>query len=142
MWTVATGARDRYKLHWIHGTNSPGLSRTKDKIHTGDNSGYQAIGLAHFFGASKIVLIGFDFQRTGGKSHWHGNHPNGLGNGGNFSNWCKQMSGLAHDAKQSGLTILNCSRVSALTCFARIALDEALPQENVYEHGQKISESA
>lgn len=37
----------------------------------GVNSGYAALGLAYLRRAKEIALLGFDFQWTGGKSHFH-----------------------------------------------------------------------
>ena len=48
------------------------------------NSGAAAVSLAYMFGAARIYLLGYDCQRTGGKAHWHGDHPKGLGNAGSM----------------------------------------------------------
>jgi hypothetical protein len=131
MWTVASASRDQYKLHWVYGLDQAGLSKSPNHIHTGFNSGYQAIGLAHLFGVKRILLLGFDFQRSRGRTHWHGDHPRGLGNGGRYPQWVKAMNQLAVDAKAVGLEIINCSRSTALTCFARSTIQEALPDGDV-----------
>ncbi len=129
MWTVATAARDQFKLKWIYGYDAIGLSKTPDKIHTGYNSGYQSIGLAALWGASKILLLGFDFQRTNGKTHWHGDHPRAtLGNGGRYPQWVKAMERLAIDARDRGIDIVNCSRKTALRCFRQSSIEIELPQ--------------
>jgi hypothetical protein len=127
-WTIAATARDQYKLRWILGnSNRSGLSRSNDWIVAGKNSGYQAIGLAAFFGCSRILLLGYDFQRTGGKVHWHPDHPRGLGNGGRFQAWVSEMSALAQDCVEDGIEVINCSRVTALQCFPRKPIQECLP---------------
>lgn len=126
LWTIDSRSRDRYGLHWIYGYDHGGLSRTTAHIHTGQNSGYQAISLAHYFGATRILLLGFDFQRSNGKTHWHGDHPRGLGNGGRYSAWIKDMNLLASDAKKLGLEIINCSPKTALHCFHRSTIQKAL----------------
>jgi hypothetical protein len=126
MWTVSTAARDRYGLSWIYGQDRNGLSREATSIHTGKNSGYQAISLAYLFGAKRILLLGFDFQRTGGKSHWHGDHPRGLGNGGRFPIWATAMATLARDLEGAGVEVVNCSRQTALRCFRRSTIQEEL----------------
>jgi hypothetical protein len=126
MWTCAARARDQFHLNYIFGSPMKGLSKRTDQIHTGYNSGYQAIGLAYLWGAKRIRLLGFDMMRSGGKTHWHGDHPKQLGNGGRFHDWCKQMAPLAADAKEAGVEIINCSRKTALTCFPRLSIQEAL----------------
>lgn len=41
----------------------------------GHESGYSAIDLAVQHGASRLILIGYDFDFMGGRSHWHSGHP-------------------------------------------------------------------
>jgi hypothetical protein len=126
-WTVSARARDQFDLHWIYGMDRPGLSKDPTLIHQGSNSGYQAISLACLFGAARILLLGFDFARSGGKSHWHGDHPKGLSNGGAyFGRWTAHMNRLAADAAAAGITIINCSRKTSLTCFPRQAIEDVL----------------
>lgn len=107
----------------IHGESSPGLGR--DKLHYGNNSGYQAINLAYLMGATRIVLLGYDMQYTGGKKHWFGDHPTGFTNG-NFIEYVKHFTPLARDLKAEGVEVINCSRETALTQFERADLDDAL----------------
>ena len=66
-------------------------------VHHGQNSGYQAVGLAYHLKADRIILIGFDMQRTGGKSHWHGDHPRGLNNADAVHKWPRHFPALAAD---------------------------------------------
>lgn len=127
LWTVAPGARNAFKISWVHGAKMRGLSRKPGEINTGMNSGYQAIGLAHMWGAKKILLLGYDMQRTGGRVHWHADHPRKLGNGGRFSDWAVEMGYLASDALKIGVEIINCSRQTALRCFPRSTIQEQLP---------------
>lgn len=127
MWTCAPAARNQYKIHFVYGGKMRGLSRKPGEISTGMNSGYQAIGLAHMWGAKKILLLGYDFQRTQGRAHWHADHPRKLGNGGRFSDWIVEMHYLASDAIELGIEIINCSRATALRCFPRSTIQEQLP---------------
>lgn len=88
------------------------------------NSGYQAINLAYHFGAKEIYLLGFDMQRTNGLSHWHGDHPKGWANGGDYRDWINRMNELAIDLRREGVKVVNCSRETALECFDRSTIDE------------------
>ena len=88
------------------------------------NSGAGAISLAAHWGAKRIILIGYDCQKTGGKSHWHGDHPKGLGNAGTIATWPGQFAKMAKELK--GPEIINCSRETALTMFERRQLAEVL----------------
>lgn len=90
------------------------------------NSGHQAINLASVFGAARILLLGYDVQHTGGKSHWHGDHPRTLGNARCVANWARGFKRQAQDARLLGIEIVNCSRVTALDCFDRAKITDCL----------------
>lgn len=119
-------ARDRFGTYWIRCGADRGLSREPDTINSGGNSGFQAIHLAATFGATRIILLGFDMQRTGGKEHWHGKHEGKLPNGVGFASWMKALGALAIDLRQAGVDVINCTRVTALRCFRQASLEETL----------------
>lgn len=95
-------------------------------IRRGLNSGYQALGAAVLWGARRVVLLGYDFQRTGGRAHWHPDHPANMGNLGTLPDWIAEMGVLARDLDGQGVEVLNATRETALRCFPRIDLSEAL----------------
>jgi hypothetical protein len=125
-WTINENARDRFDLHWLLGFDKAGLSRDSGTINQGQNSGYQAVSLAHLFGAARILLLGFDFGRTHGRAHWHRDHPGLMGNGGSYPAWIAHMNILATELAAAQVEVVNCSRYTALTCFPRMAIEEAL----------------
>ncbi len=90
------------------------------------NSGAGAISLACFAGARRVLMLGYDCQRTGGKAHWHGDHPKGLGNAGSINKWPGQFAKLK--AAMAGVEIINCSRETALRCFPRARLEDCLAE--------------
>jgi len=83
------------------------------------NTGACLVSLAIAAGAKKIVLLGYDCQKTGGQSHWHGDHPAGMSNAASIKQWPRQFAALADDGIKAGVRIVNCSRSTALTCFER-----------------------
>ena len=88
------------------------------------NSGANMIPLAQSFGARKIILLGYDLQLTGGKTHCHGDHPPGLGNAASIASWPEKFARVAHIGKV--VSVVNASRVTALSCFSREPLETAL----------------
>jgi hypothetical protein len=94
------------------------------------NSGVLAIALAHRFGAAAITLLGYDCQHTGGKTHWHGNHPRGMGNAGSIGGtkmaptWADQFAAVAQ--RVQGTPVVNATRATALAAFPRAPLEECL----------------
>lgn len=128
LWTTAARARDQFKLNYIFGARGGGLSGETHSITAGSNSGFQAIGLAYHFGCKRILLLGYDMARNGGRTHWHADHPrNKMGNGGRFHKWVEEMTPLANSLKVLGIEVINCSRKTALACYPRATIQEALP---------------
>ena len=99
------------------------LSKTKG-FETFGNSGSACVMLAHYKGARRIVMLGYDCNRTGGKSHWHGDHPRGLGNAGSLHKWPIMFDRLAAAVKDA--EVINASRETRLKCFQRLPLAQAL----------------
>lgn len=105
---------EKYNLNVVYGDDTQGLAKD-GRITYGSNSGHQAVHLAYNFGASRIVLLGYDFQG----SHWFGDHPEPLRSGHNFPEWIRQMTILAQALARAGVEVINCSRQTALKCFPR-----------------------
>ncbi len=104
---------------------APGLSKIPGVIHQGNNSGYQIIDLAAQFGVRRILLLGYDMQKTGGKAHWFGDHPAKLKKPSPYGSWIANFDTLARDARERGIEIINCSRETALECFPRATIGES-----------------
>lgn len=92
------------------------------KIRTGGNSGYQALHVAIQAGAKRVALFGYDM---GGGKHWFGAHPPPLRNTdpNSYAVWVERFKGLIGH----GAEIVNCTPKSAITCFPKMTLDEAIP---------------
>jgi hypothetical protein len=118
-WTQDKKSADKYGLRHIRSENKPGLSRDPAVIHTGGNSGYQAINLMYHFGVSRIVLLGYDMN--GG--HWHGKHPRNLSNVHDFSNWISRFRALSADLD---IEVINCTPGTALDAFPTASLESVL----------------
>lgn len=120
-WSDVAG---RLGINVIRSVAGAGICPEPDAVYRGGNSGHQAIGLAVLFGARRIVLCGFDMMRHAGKSHWHGDHV-GLANG-NPASFIQHFDKLAPELAQAGIECVNASAVTALKCFPRASLAEAL----------------
>lgn len=88
------------------------------------NSGAACINLAAQGGARRILLLGYDCQKTDGKAHWHGDHPRQLGNARQIDRWHEKFEQLAADLKD--VEVINCSRQTALKCWPRANLEDVL----------------
>lgn len=92
------------------------------------NSGTGAISLAVVAGARRILLLGYDCQKTAGKTHWHGDHPKTLGNAKSLPTWPRRFGHVAKFAQSKGVQVVNASRETALACFPRMDLATALAE--------------
>lgn len=100
-----------------------------DFVYTGSNSSFQALGLAVMWGASRVVFLGLDLKATDGKpNHWHPNYEDPVRNVRNvYPRFIKAFETVAPALAARGVDVVNCSRETALTCFPRATIQEALP---------------
>jgi hypothetical protein len=99
-------------------------------LANGCNSGLAAIHLAMWFGAARILLLGYDCKATNGQAHWHGphtrcNNPNEI----SFKMWQKQFRQTSRSVRER---VVNCSRQTAIACFSRMSLETALAPKHGY----------
>lgn len=105
------------------------ITRAKDHDHLcelpthvcGLDSGTSAIDLAVKFGATEIVVLGYDM--TGG--HFC-KHPLQNPPVQHFTRHLKPLAAFAKDAKAKGIRIVNCSPTSKVTAFERQPLEAFL----------------
>lgn len=125
-WTTSRAAADKHGLRYAWSTRCRGLAMGGVNLgpEGGANSGFQAVGLAYMFGARRIVLLGYDMQRTAGRSHWHADHEFPLARLGKLDQWAAAMTPLAVGLVRAGVEVINCSRETALTCFPRANIED------------------
>lgn len=92
---------------------------------SGFDAGTSAINLAMLFGATEIVLLGYDM--TGGR--WFAgehSHPVPVIPEADFTRHIAPLPALAADAKAKGIRIVNTSPTSRATCFEQQPLEAFL----------------
>lgn len=101
-----------------------GLATTPGLIRTGFSSGHQALHLAHNMEPDVILLCGLDYAGD----HWFGPHPAEITTTPSwFGKMIEAMDVIAADIDKVGRTkVYNCSDSSALTCFEKMPLSQAL----------------
>lgn len=110
-------------------TGMHGLDHNPTGLRSGRNSGYQAINLAVHLGASRIVLLGYDCQRTLNQAHFFGEHPKALRRTTDerFRQWREELfPTLVPALAACGVEIINASRRTGLDCFPRRRLEDVL----------------
>jgi hypothetical protein len=112
-------------LTYVVGKPEPGLSADPTAIHTGKNSGYQAINLAVHLGATRILLIGYDMKiADDGASHWFGDHPDKVRSW--YETWFPCFATLPPDLERLGVEVINCTPGSALPTFPMARLEDVI----------------
>lgn len=122
-YTVDVATAKRFGVQLLAKTGYHGLeTENRSGLKLGQDSGYQAIGLAVHLGASRILLLGYDMR--GG--HWFGSHPD---NTRPPFTACKiAYATLPAALAVVGVEVVNCSRQTTLDMFPRMALADALTE--------------
>lgn len=117
-----------YGATLVHSRPGRTLSLDPTLIHQGRNSGFQLLNLAVLMDAARIVLVGYDMQRTDGYSHHHGDHGGGLKNpeDDQLDDWRGIFGTAARQLNEAGVEVVNASRQTALTCFPRVDLKDVI----------------
>lgn len=128
LWTIDKRAAHQFKLNLVARGRGEGYATELGTINTGGNSGYQAIHLAAQWGAARVIMLGYDMQRTDGKEHHYGKHKKGLPNGAGFKSWIPRFKPLFRDLRLRGVEVINATRVTAIPedWIPRVPLEELL----------------
>lgn len=126
-------------VNLVAGTAGDTFSDSPDLIHYGSNSGFQAVNFALLKGATRIVLVGFDMRVVDGRRHFFGDHPQPLSNHCHYELFLRPFRTAA---KSCRVPIVNATPGSAIDCWPRVDLEEALgaadaarPDDRVYRDG-------
>jgi len=100
-------------------------------LGNGGNSGFQGLNLVTQFGATSIMLVGFDCKEHKGLLHWYGrNTAPGMNNPdrSNFNRWAPAFEIAKRDAENLGVEIVNCSPISSIKSFKKMSINETLEE--------------
>lgn len=98
------------------------------------NSGGASISFSMYAGSKRIILLGLDGKPAAdGRRHWHVQDRR-LGNAMSLPKFVKNFPVLANDARAKGVTILNATRDTALTCFQQVTLESILTPQTLGDH--------
>ena len=100
------------------------------EIGAGGNSGFQALNLAIQWGATRILLIGFDMHDNSG-IHWYGRNNWQSGNNpseSNFRRWRAAFQAAVPVLEGLGVEVINASPLSDLKAFPRRSVTDTLKE--------------
>jgi len=103
-------------IQFLRNTGGYGLERDPSGLRTGANGGFQAINLAVHLGATQIVLLGYDMHGD----HFFGSHPDR--DRPKFALCLSAFPTLVTPLAAAGVSMVNCTPGSALTCFPMASL--------------------
>lgn len=118
-------AARRCGLRLVRGRQGNHFSTDPGYIIYGNNSGFQSVNLAILFGASRVVLVGFDMRQVNSLQHFFGNHPLQLRQSSSYALFIKNFNEAAK-AIPEGVEIINATPGSWLKCFPFMGLQEAI----------------
>lgn len=111
-------------IHLLRNDGTTGLCLDPTGVRNGRNGGYCAINLAVHLGATRVLLLGYDCAPDRGRHHWHRDHPWPMLSP--YFTWRKHFATLVAPLASAGVTVINCSRTTALEAFPRQPLETAL----------------
>jgi len=117
------------RVKWLRRESAPGsLSSDSWKVNWYSSTGASAIHLAMIFGATQIVLLGFDMKSgKSGESNWHVNLKDPKFTEGKFKKFQGGFDRLeAHLDEIVGVQVLNAGPDSALDNFPHVNLESVL----------------
>jgi len=129
VWTQDAGTRAKYpnKIKRVAGTSGNGICKQPSHIFFGGNSGFQCLNLAFHFGIREFYLLGYNMDvPPGKKQHMFGPHPQGLNQAHNYKGFIGSFNQINKDDRAM---ITNCTYPTALDCFRKLPLKEALPHD-------------
>jgi hypothetical protein len=97
-------------------------------VGSAGNSGFQALNLAAQWGATRILLVGFDLHARGGV-HWYGrNTAMRMSNPdeGNFARWRPAFDAAAPVLKARGIEVIDAAPQGALRAYPKMSIEQAL----------------
>ena len=113
------------RVFMLHRCSSEGLSEKQNGLHTGGNSGHMALNPAFLAGGNPILLLGYDGKRgPRGEKHGFGEHPDKTEPP--YKDMQRNFAGTLPVLKAAGVSVINCTPSSAITCFPKTPLEQAL----------------
>lgn len=113
-------------------TGPEGLELDPTGVRHGNNSGYSAINVAVHLGARRIILLGYDCcAADDGRVNFArpADYPGRKAYA--FETWRKRFVTIVAPLRAAGVEVVNASRRTALDCFPRVLLHEALGEGGI-----------
>jgi len=114
-------------LKYLEAGHRTELDNRPSRLTRGTNGGFGAMALAIKFGATRIILFGFDMKQLGGKDNWHEPHPRGTPKNIYGSQFIKSFESVKGELAARGIKVINATPGSALHTFPIVSPEEVYP---------------
>ena len=108
----------------------PGMIWDGQRIGGGWNSGFQVLNLLARWKVARVIFTGLDCKPDANDvPHWHGHYSDGVcpnPQAHHFAKWVECFTAAAPVVAARGVDVVNASRDTALACFRRATVEEAL----------------
>ena len=132
--------KGKYKIAWRSGPPTPGVTIRQLRHHSSPpaissdpgmivagNTGQGAINVAYLFGASRILLLGFDMKMVAGHHNWHSKHKGPTSAKRYTDVFGPAIAKAGAVLKAKNVQVINCTPDSALKCFPMMRLRDIDP---------------
>jgi hypothetical protein len=134
-WTANRDAATQHGLNFVRVVHDEVISLDQNVLHSGYNSGFQALNLAILRGYKHIILLGFDMCITDhNRTHFFGVHPPKVRQHSPYSDFIRAFTCSAPTIEEQGVKVVNATRITALECFEKATIEQALPNEPLQPH--------
>lgn len=130
--TKANAFSNLADIRVLKNTGFTGLESSPGGLRNGQNSGFAAINLAVHFGATRVLLLGYNMGYPAGRAHFFGNHPAGLSQSeGLYPAFRRSFESIVEPLKALGVSVINCTANTSLAVFPQAVLRDVLSAESV-----------
>lgn len=104
------------EVFMLHNLGSEGLCEKPNGLHTGSNSGYQAMNIAYLAGAKRILMLAYDMRFAGRSTHAHDGHPHKHPED-VYSGYARNFKTMLPQLTRAGVEVINCTPGSRIDAF-------------------------
>lgn len=114
----------------LKNSGKTGLDLRNGYVKHGGNSGYAAINLALHLGVNRIILLGYDMQKVGNETHFHGGYSDKndriKANNELYKKFAEPFASITETLREQHIEIYNTSMQSALNNIIKVPIDNFL----------------
>lgn len=124
--TIAEQTRENRRIKFVERGSKNMLSPHRNVINHGNNSGYCGVHLAYLFGATTIILVGFDMKIVNSQHNFHNDHERKMRDDIYTDEYIPVFDTIREPLRNKGVILLTTTKDSGLRNIPYIAIEEAI----------------